>query len=203
MRGNVRLVGVSMMKDEDAAQAAGVGGMATADELLPLVYDELRRLAASRMSREAEGMTLQPTALVHEAWMRLTRGGARQWNDRAHFFRAAALAMRRILVDRARHKSSLKAGGVRVELDLAAFGGVGEESADERILRIDECLSRLEREDPESARIVVLKFFAGLTNQEVAETLGVTVRTIERNWAYAKACLYEMVREAEAAEEGG
>lgn len=184
------------LENERPPDGEVVGG--SSDEILPLVYDELRRLAAARISRESEGMTLQPTALVHEAWIRLTRGGDRQWSDRAHFFRAAALAMRRILVDRARHKASLKAGGIRVDLDIAAYG-TGDDSPDERILLIDECLRRLEKEDPESARIVVLKFFAGLTNSEVAESLGVTVRTIERNWAYAKACLFQMSREMESA----
>lgn len=170
----------------------------SSEQLLPLVYDELRRLAASRMARESAGMTLQPTALVHEAWLRLSGSGERNWNDRAHFFRAAALAMRRILVDRARQKSSLKGGGLRAEMDPSGFGSV-DVTADDRLLLIDEALQRLEKEDPESARIVLLKFFAGLTNQEAAGTLGVNVRTVERQWAYAKASLFQMVREIEGA----
>ncbi|WP_234043184.1 ECF-type sigma factor [Luteolibacter yonseiensis] len=168
----------------------------SSEQLLPLVYDELRRLAASRMARESAGMTLQPTALVHEAWLRLSEKGGRNWNDRTHFFRAAALAMRRILVDRARQKSSLKSGGLRAELDITAMTPV-EVTPDERLLLIDESLQRLEKEDPESARIVLLKFFAGLTNQEAAATLGVNVRTVERQWAYAKASLFQMVKEIE------
>ena len=176
----------------------------TAEEMLPLVYDELRRLAASRISREAEGITLQPTALVHEAWIRLTAKGDREWGDRIHFFRAAALAMRRILVDRARQKASLKKGGIRTDLDPASLE-ITEETPDERILLIDESLRRLEKEDPESARIVLLKFFAGLTNNEVASSLGVNVRTVERQWAYAKACLFQMFQTigAEMKAEGG
>ncbi|MEO5914792.1 MAG: ECF-type sigma factor [Luteolibacter sp.] len=170
----------------------------SSEQLLPLVYDELRRLAASRMARESAGMTLQPTALVHEAWLRLSGTGNRNWNNRVHFFRAAALAMRRILVDRARQKASIKAGGMRAENEHPIFGH-GNITPDERLLLVDESLRRLEKEDPDSARIVLLKFFAGLTNQEVAGTLGVTVRTVERQWAYAKASLFQMVREIEAA----
>lgn len=168
----------------------------SSEQLLPLVYDELRRLAASRMARESAGMTLQPTALVHEAWLRLSEKGGKNWNDRTHFFRAAALAMRRILVDRARQKSSLKSGGLRAEMDISAMVTV-EVTPDERLLLIDESLQRLEKEDPESARIVLLKFFAGLTNQEAATTLGVNVRTVERQWSYAKASLFQMVKEIE------
>jgi len=168
----------------------------SSEQLLPLVYDELRRLAASRMARESAGMTLQPTALVHEAWLRLSEKGGKNWNDRTHFFRAAALAMRRILVDRARQKSSLKSGGLRAELDISSMVTV-DVTPDDRLLLIDESLQRLEKEDPESARIVLLKFFAGLTNQEAAATLGVNVRTVERQWAYAKASLFQMVKEIE------
>lgn len=141
-------------------------------------------------------MTLQPTALVHEAWLRLAGTGERNWNNRVHFFRAAALAMRRILVDRARQKSSLKGGGLRSDMDSAALTSP-DVTPDERLVLIDESLQRLEKEDPESARIVLLKFFAGLTNQEVAGTLGVTVRTVERQWAYAKASLFQLMREME------
>lgn len=187
---------------EDSARSNEETGSLSSEELLPLVYDELRRLAASRMSRESEGMTLQPTALVHEAWIRLSGKGERHWGSRVHFFRAAALAMRRILVDRARQKASLKGGGRREDYDPAALHPA-EETPDHRILLIDECLHRLEKEDPESARLVLLKFFAGLTNQEVAGNLGVNVRTVERQWAYAKACLFQMIREMEEAPDAG
>ena len=175
-------------------QAVGRGESRASEELLPLVYDELRQLAAARMAHESAGQTLQPTALVHEAWLRLVTDGDRTWQNRAHFFRAAAQAMRRILVDRARHKSSIKCGGghdrLNVDdLDLAAA------TPDDKILLIDDALARLEAEDPESARVITLKFFGGLTNKEVAKTLGVTERTVEREWAYAKACLYQMIQE--------
>ena len=171
------------------------------EDLLPLVYDELRRLAASRMARESAAMTLQPTALVHEAWLRLSRAGERGWNNRVHFFRAAALAMRRILVERARQKATLKSCALRAEKDPSDLFHA-DIVPDERLLLIDEGLQRLEKEDPESARVVLLKFFAGLTNNEVAATLGVTVRTVERQWAYAKASLLQIVREIEQAPTG-
>jgi RNA polymerase sigma factor (TIGR02999 family) len=169
----------------------------SSEQLLPLVYDELRRLAASRMARESAGMTMQPTALVHEAWLRLTGKGDRNWSNRVHFFRAAALAMRRILVERARQKASLKGGGIRVDLDPSLIES-DEITADDRLLLIDESLQRLEKEDPESARIILLKFFAGLTNNEVAADLDVNVRTVERQWAYAKASLVRIIREIES-----
>jgi len=174
----------------------------SSEQLLPLVYEELRRLAASRMSMESAGMTLQPTALVHEAWIRLAGKNERNWGSRTHFFRAAALAMRRVLVDRARQRASLKGGGVRTDVDPATLDTM-DETPDDRILLIDECLMRLEKEDPDSARLVLLKFFAGLTNQEVANNLGVNVRTVERQWAYAKASLFQMIREMEIAPDGG
>jgi RNA polymerase sigma factor (TIGR02999 family) len=174
-------------------QAVGRGEGRASEELLPLVYDELRHLAAARMAHEAPGQTLQPTALVHEAWLRLVSEGERTWNNRAHFFRAAAQAMRRILVDRARHKSSLKCGGdqkrvIADDLELTAA------TPDDRILLIDDALERLEKEDEESARIITLKFFGGLTNKEIAKMLEVTERTVERQWAYAKAALFEIIQ---------
>jgi len=173
--------------------ATGHGERRVSEELLPLVYDELRRLAAARMAGESAGQTLQATALVHEAWLKLVKGADRTWKDRAHFFRAAALAMRRILVDRAREKASLKrgAGGERISIDSLDLVAM---PPDARVLLVDEALQRLEIEDPESARVVTLKFFGGLTNQDVAKTLGVTERTVERRWAYAKACLLGMIQ---------
>ena len=175
-------------------QAVGRGENRASEELLPLVYDELRHLAASRMAHESAGQTLQPTALVHEAWLRLVTEGDRTWQNRAHFFRAAAQAMRRILVDRARHKSSIKCGGGQDRLDIEDLD-LAAATPDDKILLIDDALARLEAEDPESARVITLKFFGGLTNKEVAKTLGVTERTVEREWAYAKACLYQMIQE--------
>ncbi len=174
-------------------QAVGRGENRASEELLPLVYDELRQLAAARMAHESAGQTLQPTALVHEAWLRLVTEGDRTWQNRAHFFRAAAQAMRRILVDRARHKSSIKCGGGQDRLDIEGLD-LAAATQDDKILLIDDALARLEAEDPESARVITLKFFGGLTNKEAAKTLGVTERTVERDWAYAKACLYQMLQ---------
>jgi RNA polymerase sigma factor (TIGR02999 family) len=175
-------------------QALGRGEGRASEELLPVVYSELRKLAAARMAGEPDGQTLQPTALVHEAWLRMVGNGNRTWQNRAHFFGAAAQAMRRILIENARRKSRLKRGGKQVrlnveELELAAT------TPDEKVLLIDEALERLKSEDPECERIVVLKFFGGLTNQEVAETLGLVERTVERHWAYAKAWLFQHIRE--------
>jgi RNA polymerase sigma factor (TIGR02999 family) len=175
-------------------QALGRGEVRSSEELLPLVYDELRQLATARMAHESAGQTLQPTALVHEAWLRLITEGERSWQNRAHFFRAAAQAMRRILVDRARHKSSIKCGGGQERLNIEDLN-LAAATPDDKILLIDDAVARLETEDPDSARVITLKFFGGLTNQEVAKTLGVTERTVEREWAYAKACLYQLIQD--------
>ena len=169
------------------------GESRASEDLLPLIYDELRRLAAARMAGEAAGQTLQPTALVHEAWLKLVNEGGRTWKNRAHFFRAAAQAMRRILVDRARQKMSIKrgSGGEKISIDEI---DLPDATVDDRVILVDQSLERLEAEDPESARIVILKFFGGLTNKEVARILGVTERSIERQWSYAKTCLLEMIQ---------
>jgi RNA polymerase sigma factor (TIGR02999 family) len=169
------------------------GDRAAAEELLPLVYDELRRIAAGRMSHEAAGQTLQATALVHEAWLRMVGDGARTWENRAHFFGAASEAMRRILIENARRKSRLKRGGdqQRIELDEVNLAAV---TPDDKLLLIDEALEQLKATDEEKSRIVVMKFFGGLTNQEVAQTLGVTERTVERQWAYAKAWMFRQIQ---------
>jgi len=164
------------------------------EELMATVYEELRRLASARLASEAAGQTLQATALVHEAWLQLVGEGDRNWENRAHFFGAAAHAMRRILVDTARRKSRLKRGAnsVRVELEDV---DVEEVVADDDVLLINEALEMLEREDPDQAQIVVLKFFGGLTNEEVARTLGIGERTVYRQWVCAKARLYRWVRQ--------
>ncbi|WP_233256695.1 sigma-70 family RNA polymerase sigma factor [Opitutus sp. ER46] len=174
-------------------QACGRGERQASAELLPLVYDELRRHAAVRMASEPAGQTLQPTALVHEAWLRLNRDDAQVWQNRAHFFGAAAEAMRRILIENARRKSRLKRGGDRQRVNFDDVE-LADTTPDEKILLIDEALERLQLEDPEKARVVLLKFFGGRTNQEVAEMLDVTERTVERHWAYAKAWLFESIR---------
>jgi RNA polymerase sigma factor (TIGR02999 family) len=177
-------------------QKAGDDEKLLADKVLPLVYEELRRLAAARMTREASGQTLQPTALVHEAWLRLVHDGARTWENRAHFYRAAALAMRRILIDRARQKGSLKRGGGWQRTDIADQD-LAAESPGDHLLLIDESLQRLERDDPESAEVVMLKFFSGLTNKDTARTLGISEATVERRWAFAKVCLFQLIRESQ------
>jgi RNA polymerase sigma factor (TIGR02999 family) len=164
------------------------------ETLLVMVYDELRRLAARQMADLGNaGLTLQPTALVHEAWMRLTARSPGTWNNRSHFFRTAALAMRCILVDRARRNSSRKRYGTQVELEQADKVPNGPTEPDRHILAVDECLKRMEQDHPECARIVQLKFFAGLTNQETATLLGASLRSVERHWAFARARLYQMM----------
>jgi RNA polymerase sigma factor (TIGR02999 family) len=166
-----------------------------AEQLLPLVYEELRSLAGARLAREAAGQTLQPTALVHEAWLKLAHEGGRTWENRGHFYRAAAQAMRRILIDRARQKSSLKRAGGWERLDIADLE-LAAASPDDQLLLIQESLQSLEREDPESAEIVLLKFFTGLSNKETAHTLGISEATVERRWAFAKVCLFQIIRQS-------
>ncbi|HVM48094.1 MAG TPA: ECF-type sigma factor [Candidatus Acidoferrum sp.] len=169
--------------------AVGAGDKQAAEELLPLVYNELRRLAAARLARESPGQTLQATALVHEAWLRL--GGATQplWNSRAHFFGAAAEAMRRILLERARRKARLRHGGQleRVDLDRVTLA---TQDSDEVILAVHEALEKLAAESPQKAEIVKLRYFGGLEHAEIAEVLGISEPTVRRHWAYARSWLY-------------
>ena len=175
-------------------QAADQGNGGASDVLLPLVYEELRRLAAARMAQEAAGQTLQPTALVHEAWLRLFEGKNQNWQSHGHFFGSAAEAMRRILIERARRKHRLKHGSGQVILNIEDMD-IAEPPPDEQILFIDEALERLRTHDPEWARIVTLKFYGGLTDKEVAETLQVTDRTVRNKWRFARAWLLEDIRE--------
>lgn len=184
-------------------QSVDSGDPRAAEDLLPLVYDELRRLAAVRMAGEQPDQTLQPTALVHEAWLRLTGGENKQWNGRAHFYGAAAEAMRRILIERARRKLALKRGAraERVDLNLDQVE-VAAQSDPEAILALNEALEVLAREDPESAELVKLRFFAGMSNQEAAEVLGVSERSTKRYWTFARAWLFQEIqnlREADRA----
>lgn len=162
-------------------------------ELLPLVYDELRHIASSQLSALPAGQTLQATALVHEAWLRLVQNADRTWENRTHFFRAAALAMRRILVDLARAKHSIKRFHGTERLDISEFE-LSLPPPDDRVLLVNEALDRLAQSDPEGAELVTLKFFGGFTNQEIARLRGVSERTIERQWIYLKANLYTLIQ---------
>jgi len=174
--------------------AIGRSEEGASEKLLPLVYADLRRLAAARMAQELPGQTLQPTALVHEAWLRLVKDGDRTWQNRAHFFGAAAEAMRRIMIERARHRSRLKHGGGKVRLNIEDLE-LADTTPDEKILLVDEALVRLKAEDPELERIVLLKFFGGLSNAEIAESLGIAPRTLDRQWAYARAWLFREIQQ--------
>jgi RNA polymerase sigma factor (TIGR02999 family) len=170
--------------------AAEQGDTQAAAQLLPLVYDELRRLAAQKLAQEKPGQTLQPTALVHEAYLRLVDGDQGQhWNGRGHFFAAAAEAMRRILVDRARRRKRARHGGDRQRIDLDEALLMSESPSDE-LLDLDEALGRLEATDPVSANLVKLRYFAGLTMPQAAEALGLSLRAAERNWTYARTWLH-------------
>jgi RNA polymerase sigma factor (TIGR02999 family) len=174
-------------------QAAGRGERLASEELLPLVYEELRRVALARIAQERPGQTLQATALVHEAWLELVGNKDSGWESRAHFFGAAAHAMRRILMLKARRKSRIKHGGGQTRVDVGDVE-IPATDADEKILLINEALERLEQEDPEQARVVVLKFFGGLTNEQVAVNLGISPRSVDRQWACAKAWLAQWTR---------
>lgn len=172
------------------------GDPSAAEQLLPLVYDELRRLAAARMSQEAPDHTLQATALVHEAYVRLVdQEDAPKWNHRGHFFAAAAEAMRRILVESARRRQSQKRGG---DLERLPLDGVEPAATTGRpdLLALDEALQRLSEERPEIAQLVTLRYFGGLTMQQAADSLGIPLRTAERHWTYARAWLLQAVAES-------
>ncbi len=170
------------------------GDRHAAEELLPLIYDELRKLAAQKLAREKPGQTLQATALVHEAYLRLVDSGTIQmWESRAHFFAAAAEAMRRILVERARRKKRRSGGtGRRLELEEIDIGLVGATPSDD-LLALDEALEQLAQKDPIPAQVVMLRYFAGLSLQEAAKALGIPLRTAERNWTYARTWLHRAI----------
>jgi RNA polymerase sigma factor (TIGR02999 family) len=165
-----------------------------AEQLLPLVYDELRRLAAEKMTHEKPGQTLQATALVHEAYLRLVNvEQVQHWNSRGHFFAAAAEAMRRILLNRARAKKRIKRGGERRRVDLDHIE-IALNASKPELIALDEALGLLAAEDPEAGQLVKLRFFAGLTLKEAAAALGLPLRSAERQWAYARAWLYARLR---------
>jgi RNA polymerase sigma factor (TIGR02999 family) len=169
-----------------------------AGQLLPLVYEALRRLAAQKMAQERPGQTLDATALVHEAYLRLVGDAAGGWEGRGHFFAAAAEAMRRILVEGARRKKRVKHGGGRQRVPLDDVAAAATPSDD--LLALDEALAQLAEEDPVKARLVELRFFAGLSVEDAARCLGISRATADRYWAYAKAWLYEKVRAGENSE---
>jgi RNA polymerase sigma factor (TIGR02999 family) len=169
------------------------GAPARADELLPLVYEELRKLAAARLAQESPGRTLQPTALVHEAWLRLVGDANPKFDGRAHFFGAAAEAMRRILIDHARRKRALRHGGGQARVDIHEVQIAAAVREDE-LLAVHEALDKLAAEDKSLAELVKLRFFVGLTNKEAAEILGVSEPTVERRWAFARAWLYREIK---------
>ncbi len=166
------------------------GDADAARRLLPLVYDELRRLAAQRLSSESPGQTLQATALVHEAYLRLVDVDRPQsWNGRGHFFAAAAEAMRRILIENARHKKTRKAGGERERVDLAQVEPAVRDGSPIDVLALEEALQKLEHKDKRKAELVKLRFFVGLSNEEAAGVLGISPSTADNDWAYARAWL--------------
>jgi RNA polymerase sigma factor (TIGR02999 family) len=179
------------------------GDPRAAEQLLPLVYEELRRLAAQKLAQEKPGQTFQATALVHEAYCRLVDAEkAEGWDSRGHFFAAAAEAMRRILVNRARDKKRRKRGGGQKRIDFNE-ANLSYEAPGADVLSLDEALEKLQHEQPACAQLVKLRFFAGLTQEESARVLGVTRRTADRYWAYARAWLYHALDTEERKEEGG
>jgi RNA polymerase sigma factor (TIGR02999 family) len=184
-----------MSEFTEIMQAIEGGDALAAERLLPLVYDELRKLAAAHLASEQPGQTLQPTALVHEAYLRLV-GGANpeQWNNRGHFFAAAAVAIRRILIDNARKKHSLKGGGQFVRRELEEIPQLPEPHED--LVALDDALQKLGAVDPQAAELVQLRYFTGLTLQDAALAMGVSARTAGRLWTYARAWLRREVEKA-------
>ena len=171
------------------------GDPKAAEELLPLVYEELRKLAAHKMSHEAAGHTLQPTALVHEAWLRLSGGEGARFENRAHFFGAAAEAMRRILIDRARRKKAQRHGGGQEHVDVHELE-IAAPQPDDEMLAVNDALEKFAREEPLKAELVKLRYFAGLTIEETAQVLGLSPATAKRHWVFARAWLYAEVQRA-------
>jgi RNA polymerase sigma factor (TIGR02999 family) len=177
--------------------AIDAGDPKAADQLLPLVYEELRKLAAARMAQEEPGQTLQATALVHEAWLRLAGDDEEKaWNSRGHFFGAAAEAMRRILIERARRKGRIRHGGALERVDLEHVT-IAVEDRDETVLAIGEALEKLAIESPQKAGIVKMRYFAGMEQAEIARVLGLSEPTVRRHWAYARSWLYAELRRKE------
>jgi len=187
-RGNLSLVS-DVTRILEAAQQ---GDPKAAEELLPVVYEELRRLAAHKMANEAAAQTLQPTALVHEAWLRLVGDQGQKWDGRAHFFGAAAEAMRRILIERARRKRALRHGGGRQRVDVQE-AEIASPSDDDQLLAVNEALDKLAAQHQTEAELVKLRYFVGLTNEEAAEVLGIAPRTAKYYWTHARAWLFKEI----------
>jgi RNA polymerase sigma factor (TIGR02999 family) len=189
---NVRLV-------SDATRilhAIEAGDPRAADDLLPLVYEELRKLAASRMARETPGHTLQPTALVHEAWMRLVGDANPKFDGRAHFFAAAAEAMRRILIDRARRKRTQRHGGGQLRVDLEEVDFATEKD-DDQLLAVNDALDKLGAQNKVEAELVKLRYFVGMTSAQAAEVLGITEGSAKHYWIHARTWLYQEIKAAQ------
>ena len=176
----------------DAAQR---GDPKAAAELLPLVYTELRKLAAAKMAREAPGQTLQPTALVHEAWLRVSGPNQQEFQNRAHFFAAAAEAMRRILIDNARRKRAQRHGGDQERVELPD-DGFAAPTGDDQLLAVHEALDKLAAQDARKAELVKLRYFVGMSVEEAAAVLNISAPTAKRDWAYAKAWLFNEIQES-------
>ncbi len=180
--------------------AIDAGDPRAAEKLLPLVYDELRKLSAQKLAREAPGQSLYATDLVHEAYLRLVGSGSEpKWDGRGHFFAAAAEAMRRILVERARRKKRVKHGGGQNRVDWEATASLVEEQSSEDLVALDEALSRLAEEDPDKAELVKLRFFAGLTLREIAKVMKISLATAERHWTFARTWLYAELADPDGA----
>jgi RNA polymerase sigma factor (TIGR02999 family) len=171
-------------------EAIQQGDSSAAEKLLPLVYQELRHLAASKMAHERPGQTLQPTSLVHEAWLRLSNQPDKKWDGRAHFFAAAAEAMRRILIDNARRKGAQRHGGGQARVDINEIE-IPAAIKDEELLAVNEALEKFVHQDPKKAELVKLRYFVGLTIEEAADILGISTPTAKRWWSYARAWLYQ------------
>lgn len=172
------------------------GSSAIDNDLVPVLYGELKRIAASRMALEGQGHTLNTTALVHEAWLRVQKSCPEEWRDRGQFFGAMAEAMRRILVEAARRRNAAKRGGGESDIPLDGLDLHGT-VIDERLLEIHEVLDRLEAEDPTKAQIVKLRFFSGMSNDEIASLLEISEKTVRRHWALAKVWLYRAIEGSE------
>jgi RNA polymerase sigma factor (TIGR02999 family) len=174
-------------------EAASRGDSQAAEQLLPLVYEELRRLAAGKMALETPGQTLQPTALVHEAWLRLAGHDNRKWNDRTHFFAAAAESMRRILVDNARRKRAQRHGGGQLRVEMPEITAPSAPN-DDQLLAVNDALDKFAAVDNQKAELVKLRYFVGMTTEEAAQALGISVPTASRYWIYARAWLADEIR---------